>query len=86
MPKYVTLDWSEYTRLKDDLSRYERGFVDGVWLRDNLIAIIATPEDQKYYKNPGPTDPLAWTIPPADWRPLTNEQIIELVKEKFSDQ
>jgi hypothetical protein len=80
MPKYVTLDWSEYTSLKDDLRRAMDNSKEFGWLRDSLLQLVLTPEDQpKFYEALGP-------LPPPEWRPIDTEEILKRVQEKFNDK
>lgn len=77
MPKYVMLDWTEYTKLRDDLKVADRKARNGDWFRNQLIPLIETPENAQYYNILGP-------LPPIDWKPVTDEQIIERIQEKFN--
>lgn len=78
MPKYVTLDWYEYEDLKRKLNEAnERGKEIG-WFRYELILLVGSEEDKRQI-----LDPFTSGLPPRDWEPLTNEEIIKRIKERF---
>lgn len=76
MPKYVTLDWDEFSSMKDNLSRLEREVSELKTLRYDLMPLVLTEEDRGYYSSIGP-------LPPVNWRPITNEEIVKRIKERF---
>lgn len=79
MPKYVTLDWHEYERLQRDLKTTTTSRDNLAGLRDQLIPLVEKPENMEYYTVFG-------RLPPIGWRPVTNEQIVERLKEKLGVQ